>query len=406
MALRRCGDLLERLDDPRLTPSRGPRAPPPPARGDHPAVADLRPAPGRSGAARRGAHGDGLLRRHALHGRAPPLPGRSMAPSTCRCARAAGPAADTGRTGTRPPRVRPFLRWGSWIGGDRDGNPDVTAEITERTLRIQADHVLRGYEAVATRLMQTVAAASTEERTARSARVASRPRRRGPARDRPAAPPSLPGRAVPPALRVHRRAAASDAGGADRRGGAAERPVRQPGRSRGGARRDPGGARRRRPRTGRLGRGGRPPLAGRDVRVPPGVARDPSARGRPRAPRSRRSRDGRARPPRRSRRGSAWTRCWPRSGRSPRSRRGSARTPAGATSSASRPRRRTLTDVLALAGHAVADGGRPVAPPELDVVPAVRIERGPAGRRADPAPTCSTTRRTAPGSRRAAIARR
>ena len=35
----------------------------------------------------------------------------------------------------------------------------MTAEITERTLRIQADHVLHGYEAVATRLMQTVAAA-------------------------------------------------------------------------------------------------------------------------------------------------------------------------------------------------------------------------------------------------------
>ena len=74
--------------------------------------------------------------------------------------RAFGPAADTGRTGTRPARVRPFLQLGSWIGGDRDGNPGVTAEITERTLRIHADHVLRGYEAVATRLMQTVAAAS------------------------------------------------------------------------------------------------------------------------------------------------------------------------------------------------------------------------------------------------------
>jgi phosphoenolpyruvate carboxylase len=73
--------------------------------------------------------------------------------------RTTGPAGDTGRSGTRPPRVSPFLRWGSWIGGDRDGNPQVTAEITEKTLRIHADHVLRGYEAVATRLMQTVAAA-------------------------------------------------------------------------------------------------------------------------------------------------------------------------------------------------------------------------------------------------------
>ncbi len=81
--------------------------------------------------------------------------------------RADGPAADTGRTGTRPPRVRPFLHPGSWIGGDRDGNPGVTAEITEKTLRIHADHVLRGYEAVATRLMQTIAAATTSDRVAR-----------------------------------------------------------------------------------------------------------------------------------------------------------------------------------------------------------------------------------------------
>ncbi|MFL5750559.1 MAG: phosphoenolpyruvate carboxylase [Chloroflexota bacterium] len=67
-------------------------------------------------------------------------------------------AADAGRTGTRPPLVPAFLRWGSWIGGDRDGNPAVTAEVTERTLRIHADHVLRGYEAVATRLSTTIAA--------------------------------------------------------------------------------------------------------------------------------------------------------------------------------------------------------------------------------------------------------
>jgi phosphoenolpyruvate carboxylase len=69
-----------------------------------------------------------------------------------------GEAADSGRTGTRPPIVPAFLRWGSWIGGDRDGNPTVTAEVTERTLRIHADHVLRGYEAVATRLSGTIAA--------------------------------------------------------------------------------------------------------------------------------------------------------------------------------------------------------------------------------------------------------
>jgi phosphoenolpyruvate carboxylase len=59
------------------------------------------------------------------------------------------------------------VRWGSWIGGDRDGNPSVTAEVTERTLRIHADHVLRGYEAVAIRLMQTISSAVPAERVAR-----------------------------------------------------------------------------------------------------------------------------------------------------------------------------------------------------------------------------------------------
>ena len=77
-------------------------------------------------------------------------------------------ASDAGRTGTRPPRTHPFLAWESWIGGDRDGNPAVTADITEKTLRIHADHVLRGYEAVATRLAQTIAAATPPERTSRT----------------------------------------------------------------------------------------------------------------------------------------------------------------------------------------------------------------------------------------------
>src|SRR6185436_13548658 len=78
---------------------------------------------------------------------------------------AAGPAeaADAGRTGTRPPHVTPFVAWESWIGGDRDGNPSVTAEVTERTLRIHADHVLRGYEAVATRLSGTIAASVADD---------------------------------------------------------------------------------------------------------------------------------------------------------------------------------------------------------------------------------------------------
>ncbi len=85
-------------------------------------------------------------------------------------------APTAGRRDRRPAaaRRRPFLRLGIWIGGDRDGNPGVTADMTERTLRIQADHVLHGYEAVAMRLMQTVSSATTPHERVAAAPLATR----------------------------------------------------------------------------------------------------------------------------------------------------------------------------------------------------------------------------------------
>lgn len=47
-----------------------------------------------------------------------------------------------------------FLRFGSWIGGDRDGNPNVTHDVTWETLLRQRRLVLKKYKAVLTDLMK------------------------------------------------------------------------------------------------------------------------------------------------------------------------------------------------------------------------------------------------------------
>ncbi len=154
VALRRCAVLLERLDDRRLTPSED---------------AEVR---------RRLREEITLLWRTSdLRTIAPePLDEVRTAMAVFdatlftlvpRLYRATDAALGPG-TGVRPPRTPAFVRFGSWVGGDRDGNPSVTAETTERTVRIQADHVLHGYEAVAMRMMQTVSAATSGERVSRA----------------------------------------------------------------------------------------------------------------------------------------------------------------------------------------------------------------------------------------------
>lgn len=64
--------------------------------------------------------------------------------------------------GARPPGFPAFLRWGSWIGGDRDGHPGVTAAVTRRALEIQSDHALRGLEAASRRVARTLSASERD----------------------------------------------------------------------------------------------------------------------------------------------------------------------------------------------------------------------------------------------------
>ncbi len=47
--------------------------------------------------------------------------------------------------GAAPGELPSFLKMGSWIGGDRDGNPFVTAEVMRGTLRMQSSRILHYY---------------------------------------------------------------------------------------------------------------------------------------------------------------------------------------------------------------------------------------------------------------------
>ncbi len=52
----------------------------------------------------------------------------------------------------RRPSLPPFLRYRSWIGGDRDGNPNVTAGVTRKTLAALRAAALRGHRRMLVKL--------------------------------------------------------------------------------------------------------------------------------------------------------------------------------------------------------------------------------------------------------------
>jgi phosphoenolpyruvate carboxylase len=74
-----------------------------------------------------------------------------------------------------------FLRFGSWVGGDRDGNPTVTSAVTREAAIIQSEHVLRALEAACTRIGRALTVAeesvppSADLRRALAAAAAAHP---------------------------------------------------------------------------------------------------------------------------------------------------------------------------------------------------------------------------------------
>ncbi len=180
---------------------------------------------------------------------------------------------DSGRV---PPLAPPFLRYGSWIGADRDGNPFVTAQVTVQTAQIQADHALRALENAATRIGRalTVHAPPPPQGSEQGVALASA-RRIDPglmaelAARSPQEPYREFGLLIAARLRATRRRAAAAAGGTPPPSGLAYldpgellddlRLLQQ-------ALADAGASRQA------YGELQRPDLAGRELRLPPGLA--------------------------------------------------------------------------------------------------------------------------------------
>jgi phosphoenolpyruvate carboxylase len=68
--------------------------------------------------------------------------------------------------------VPPFLRYGSWIGGDRDGNPFVTADVTRAAFERHRAVALRRYRADVSGLWRTLSLSEARIGSSQQARAA------------------------------------------------------------------------------------------------------------------------------------------------------------------------------------------------------------------------------------------
>src|SRR5262249_9140177 len=63
-------------------------------------------------------------------------------------------------------RRRPFLTFASWVGGDRDGNPFVTPEVSRATAAPHRAHLLADYDRQCEKLIEELSPSAPRARAA------------------------------------------------------------------------------------------------------------------------------------------------------------------------------------------------------------------------------------------------